>query len=245
VSDLRAAQAAFWRAVRTEPAATSLDEHFVGAVHFTAAQRLEVYRTAYWVRQVSALGAVFPRVAHCLGDGPFARTASRYLGAFPSTSSAIEGLAQRFPDWVRGEHPALTDLASFELAAWEVAVAIDEPQVSAAAASSLDLTRAHLTLGRQVRVLRLHRGLLEELGHPTAAPAADEGFLAVWRDGFDVVHREVTPGEHDAIGLAQRGASFVDLCAVLASGGDAAFIHRVLAAWFERGWVAHCVLSGD
>jgi hypothetical protein len=189
---------------------------------------------------VSALSAIFPRVARRLGDGPFARTASRYLGAFPSTSSAIEGLALRFPEWVRGEHPELEGLATFERAAWEVAVAIDEPRVSPEAARTVELSRAHLTLGRHVRVLRLPTGVLEELGRPRSPGAADEGFLAVWRDGFDVVHREVTQAEHDAVALARLGASFVDLCAVLVSGGDAAFIHRVLAAWFERGWVARC-----
>jgi hypothetical protein len=239
MSELGQLQALFWRAARTQVPQSELSPHFRGTTQLDAAARLGIYRTAYWVRQINTLRELFPRVVEHLGDGPFARSASRYLGAEPSTHGAIELIGRGFAAWLAREHGGrLGALAGLEFASWEVFVAPDIKRLEVAATRAPGFAEASLSLGPHLRTVVLPRELLRELGHGAGGSA--EATVAVWREGFEVLRREVGAAETRAIDLASTsgGAKVTRLCEVLGEGeGGAAFVFEVLTAWFERGWV--------
>ncbi len=240
---LRALQALFWRAVRTEPDVSDLAPHFAGSPGFPVNARLAVYRTAYWVRQVAVLRSLFPRVVARVGDGPFARTAARYLDARPSNASAIEYIGRGFPQWLSEESAADGQLAAYELAAWEVLVARDTACIPFDAARADGFAHATLVIGEHVQMVLAERSLLAELGGAPDGPR--DGCLAVWREDFEVRRAEVGLVEATAVGAAKRGAPIAALCDQLAGGGDVAFVFAILSLWFRRGWVVALEREAD
>lgn len=250
MSALAEAQGLFWRAARSEVASEALEACFVGDGRLGTAARLGIYRSAYYVRQVNALRELFPRVAGKLGDGLFARTASRYVGAEPSTACAVEGIALGFPAWLRREHGELLgDWAVLELASFEVFVAPDEAPLPLAAARSPSFAETPLRVGAQVRLVEVSQALLAELQgeaqEPLAAPEAaraERGALVVWRAGHRIYRLPVTPREGRALAAAKAGVSLETLCGLLGGEGtEPALVRDVLIAWFARGWLVESV----
>jgi hypothetical protein len=244
MADLVTLQRWFWQAVRGEPLAPEMVAAWVGTPEFPVAARMSVYRTAYWVRQVNVLREVFPRVVVHLQDGPFARTASRFIGAHPSASPDIERLGHGFAAWLAAEHgDALGELAAFEWALWQVSTAPDVAAVPISAAAGPSFATCVLQLGPQVQTVSASPRLLAELGH--VAPVETWTAVAVWRAGTAVLRRPVAAVEAAAISRALAGASVLELCDVLSGGGDAAFVFALLATWFLHGWVASLSEQGS
>jgi hypothetical protein len=245
MADLATLQRWFWQTVRGEPLRPEREAAWVGTPEFPVAARMSVYRTAYWARQVHVLREVFPRVVAHLQDGPFARAASRFIGAHPSRSAEIEQLGHGFAAWLAVEHgDALGELAAFEWAMWQVSIAPDVAAVPMSAAGAPSFASSALQLGPQVQRVPASPWLLAELGH--TAPDHAWTAIAVWRAGFAVFRRPVTAVEDSAMARANIGASVIELCDLLADGGgDAAFVFASLAAWFHHGWVASISNQGN
>lgn len=239
MSELERLQALFWDAARHEPAPPEVDVDFVSRGALSAQARLGLYRTAYWVRQVNALRELFPRVVALLGDGPFARTASRYLGAHPSTSWALEHLGPGFPAWLDAHHGvALAQAARVEWAGFDVFIAPDVAALGREAVDGGTFADARLTVGPHVRAVAVSDEALAALELSTLAQGSPHRVLAVWRSGFEVLRRLVSPAEAQALEAAQAGASVAQVCEVLATEfEEAPALFQVLFAWFERGWV--------
>lgn len=222
MSPLAEAQALFWQAVRFDPAPPEVDDVFAGAGALPARAGLAIYRTAYWVRQVEVLRELFPSVVSALGDGPFARLASRYIGAHPSRSPAIEALGAGFPDHVRASaHAGLADAAALDWAMFEVSVAPDVAVVTPAQLEGVDLGRCVLRVAPHVRVVP----------HGTA----------VWREGHRVFHEPIPQGEADALVAARQGIAFGLWCELMLGGAEcddaaAVRLHHRLGQQIHRGW---------
>jgi Putative DNA-binding domain len=238
-------QRLFWRGVRYQPAPSDVLEAFVGDERLSAAGRMDIYRQAYWFRQVGAMNDLLPRTAALIGDGPFAALASRYLRECPSTFWALEEIVRDFPRWLRAQSEAvLSDVAAIEIAKLFAFVANDEASVSAPTVAPEVFLNLVPKLASHLFALPLSAEGIQ--AYDAALPALQPGgALAVWREHFDVYLRPIEAAEFEALQLAKSGANLAVLCETLALGrptesaAQAAF--HALHAWFSRGWISELI----
>lgn len=223
-------QQTFWSSVRTRPGPVAIPEIFRGRGTLDAHARLEIYRTAYWVRQVEALRELFPALVAHLGDGPFAQRASRYLAAHPSRSRAIEDLGAGFPPWLQPD-VALSGAAAIELARWRAFVALDAPVLSSLAPAALPALS--IGLAPHVQLVPIEASALV-----IAAPGLQGAgtHWCGWRAGFAVHERLIDDLEARALASSREPRPFAQWCASLGAD-DPSFITTLLRRWLSRGWL--------
>jgi len=87
------------------------------------------------------------------------------------------------------------------------------------------------------RVSELLRAV-EERRHWTPADRGSHKIL-VWRRDTRVLYRELDQAEADALAAVSRGATFAEICEVVAAGGGdqdpVAAMNRMLARWLADG----------
>lgn len=240
MSSLASLQQLFWQAVRTEPGPAEVDQAFVSRGAISGRARLGIYRTAYWVRQINGLRELFPSVVARLGDGPFARLASRYVAAHPSTSHALEAQGADFPAWLSQTDALTAQVAALDWARWSVFTAIDVPSLGAGAVLPEHLPEAQLEVGPHVEVVEAELAAAPNLPGPD-----DARYVAVWRVGFEVHQLRLGAPEAAALRAAKSGVAFARLCEVLAAGDDSldmpVRIFSTFHAWLGRGWVTSLI----
>ncbi len=237
LSDL---QQLFWRSVRVDPAPSAADSTFVSRGSLNAQRRMGIYRTAYWVRQVSALRELFPTVVSHLGDGPFAREASRYLQEFPARSWALEDIGEEFPAWLAVHaEPWLAEVAAIEWARWTVFVAVDSHRVSVHDVYPEKLSSTWVQVGPHVAAVQAGLKALT-MTCPQLQVPQGQTHLAIWRSDFAVFNVCIERNEAAALCAAQAGISFPELCeAFNASEHEVEPLHifNAFSRWLQRGWV--------
>jgi hypothetical protein len=214
-----------------------------------ALERLDIYRYAYWVRQIDALRDEFRRLAERMGQQAFAELMTQYLRAHPSEDASIERVGRRLEAFLRA-HPdercrAHADLAALEWAEVEVLLAEDPAAVVAA----FDVPPEHFPACRVIlqpawRLLVLASDPLATLGRPEAphAPTA----IAIWRKRFSVRHRTLESDEHHAAAAVRAGATMAAVCDTFAGATDPAKrAFDVFRRWLSEGWVSHIVRPND
>jgi hypothetical protein len=217
-----------------------------------AAARTDIYAEMYRFRLADALRADFPRVARLLGDEGFFAMAQAYAAQHPSASSDIGQFGRHLADFL-SENPGPrgdeSDLARLEWALAQAFTARDTEPVQQDALGQLGEqavgARLHfvpafmsLVLGHDVLHLWAR---LDAADTVDELPEVDEAAVrvAVWRQGFTVLHRAMAPEEAEALERAQGGATLAEVCEAFTTVQDAqraAF--RTLGAWFSSGWVA-------
>lgn len=224
---LAAAQALFWESVR-HPERDEARAAVRPAGTLTAAQAWDVYRTAYWVRQVAAFEELFPRTQAGLGAQAFSRLAASYVRASPSTFHALEDHARGFPASLP---TPWDDVARVELARLDALTAPDEPLADAPG----DVVR----LARSVRLVPVSAAAAAQLELSGPAAWQPTGALAVWRQALEVYERWVSAEE---LGHAQScvvGLSLAGLCERFDGSPEevAPRVTSLLSAWLARRWV--------
>ena len=103
---------------------------------YESAERLDVYRNAYFIRLEKALAHDFPVTTIVLGQKVFARIAADYVLAQPSSHPSLRQAGRDLPDWLRNRSgSAVGDLAAIE---WAVMQVFDGPDCVPAKADCLD-----------------------------------------------------------------------------------------------------------
>lgn len=218
-------QRVFWQSVRTRPGPPELEAVFVSRGALSAHQRLEIYRTAYWVRQVQALRELFPAVVAATGDARFAQLASRFVAEQPSTHWALERIGPPFVDWLR-EKSGFGGVAALDWARFAVFVAPDVELVDREALRARPLDAWVVRTGQHV-----------------AACAVDASHeqRCVWRQGFRVFDAPLPLNEANALAAASRGVDFPTWCQLVVGddvhGPD--FVLATLERWLSRGWLVN------
>ena len=214
-----------------------------------AVARADIYAEMYRFRLADALRVDFPRVAHLLGDDGFFELASAYAGVYPSASSDISRFGRRLADFLTA-HPGPrgdeADLARLEWALAQAFTAADAEPVTQDALGQLGeaATEARLHFVPALQTLVLKHDVLplwEVLEEAVEPPAVDgRGVqVAVWRKGFQVLHRALSAEEAEALSRAMGGASLAEVCEPFSVAEDPqreAF--RTLGGWFSAGLVA-------
>jgi hypothetical protein len=228
-----------------------------GNARETADTMFGVYRNAYWARLVEVLGHDFPGLKALMGDEAFDRMARAYIARHPSRHPSVRWAGRSLPEFLAAEPPYradpwLADMARFD---WALAFAFDAAE--APAASLADLAgvppefwggirlRCHPTLDAFTVSTPVDEAQPRLIGNVEVvidrAARCDRAIMA-WRMGDDVKFRAVDRLEFAALRSMQDGATFGDMCELVAReiDPDEAPLRaaQILQGWLEWGIVA-------
>jgi hypothetical protein len=230
-----------------------------------AEARLDVYANAYFYRILDCLADDFGTLKATLGDDAFHNLITAYLVAHPSKNTSLRDVGAQLPEfvasagaaWLRPDCPWAADLARLEWALVEVFDAADAPVVTREAIAAIPPDRwdgLHFGFQPALRSLELDPAVqplrrAHDRGDPlpTAAETRSPVPVRAWRTQERVFHRMVERLDHEALKLAQSGASFGDVCLHVGEtcGGDAAPGHAaaLLAQWQSDGLVSRLIVD--
>jgi hypothetical protein len=190
-------------------------------------RRLRAYAHAYWARIAGALAEDFPKLRALLGDAAFDDLVIPYLRAHPTRHPSLReaGLhLARFLD--EAGRPAHGDLARLERARVEAFDGPDAAPLTAAELTELppeEFPRLALRLVPSSALVELSTNAddvwdaLEDGRPPPEPAAAPPRAVLVWRRGITVIHRTLEPDESAPLRRVLAGASFAEVCEVLAA----------------------------
>ena len=227
----------------------------LGDDRLSAEARVDIYANMYFYRILDALKEDFRATLAVLGDDNFHNLITGYLLEYPPTEPSISNCGRYLADYLR-EHamresaPFIADLAKLERAVVEVfqgpdARALDAEPLRAIApeewpAMKLAIQPSAQILALDWRVSELLRAVEEN--RPWKAERAAVKVL-VSRHNARVFYRDLDRAEADALEAAARGATFAEVCEVVAGcggvGDPVAAINRMLARWLSDGLLVH------
>ncbi|MGH7905590.1 MAG: DNA-binding domain-containing protein [Candidatus Binataceae bacterium] len=226
-------------------------EMITGDARLSARERITIYSDAYFHRILACLKEDFPASLQVCGPDEFAATVRDYLGAHPPSEPNIHYAGAAFSSFIAGHRiggrfPYLADLAMLERATIEAFHGPDAPPATAE-----ELRRAapedwpHLRLATHPASILLDcrwrvTDLLRSFSHDGSwpEPARDDISVLVWRQDDQVFYRTLDNGEREALGVAQNGAAFAEICeaaSIRLAGDPAAAINQMLARWVADG----------
>ncbi|HET6619490.1 MAG TPA: DNA-binding domain-containing protein [Dongiaceae bacterium] len=222
-----------------------------------AAAMFEIYRNAYRSRLAESLGVDFSGLKALMGGQAFDRMARAYIAKHPSRHRSIRWAGRDLAGFLAAEvphrdDPWLADMARFD---WALAFAFDAPDAPTAALADLAgvppefwgsvRLRFHPTLDSFRITTPVDEARPRLLANPGAAldrAARCERALMVWRIGHDVKFRATDLPEHQAMQAMQDGATFGDMCELVARALDQEAgplrAAQILQGWLEWGIVA-------
>jgi len=216
-----------------------------------------VYRNAYWARLVEALGNDLPGLKALMGDEAFDRMARAYVAKYPSQHPSIRWAGRHLAEFLASEapyhdEPWFADMARFD---WALAFAFDA--ADAPAAGLADLVGVPPEFWGSIRlafhptldVFRVSTPvdearplLLENADTRLDRAARCERAVMAWRIEHDVKFRAIDELEFSALQAMQGGATFGDLCELVAGAVDHEIAPlraaQILQGWLEWGIVA-------
>lgn len=263
--ELAALQSRFQQAISQpsgiEEESARLGDSILPSKALSAADRLAVYRQAYFARLLGCMRELFPALHFTLGDEAFDAIALGYLQQHPSTSYSLGHLATRFPEYLEATRPAdqeptshswadfVVDLARLE---WTIDEVFDGPGDEEETGSVAERLRSiapeawpdvRLQVARSMRFLELGFPLAEyysaaRAGREAGLPAASPSYLIVWRRNYVVRRWEI---ESEAFFLLHELAGGERLSVALERvaqkcDDDTAFAAQI-PTWF-RDWGA-------
>ena len=235
----------------------------LAAVAAPAEERWRIYSDGYRLRLIEALAAQYPVLAARLGREAFGFAMRDFVDATPSVHRSIRDYGGDLAGYLAAsahdvENRLCAELAAFE---WCLAGAFDAPHSIPTAPADLATVAPEewATLGfravpsvrrlqsgtNAVAVWRALKAGIE--GSATTAgelPAAEATHSVDWliyRRHLDVEFRSCAPGEAMALDLLTNGASFGELCGVLADAGHES--PALQAAGWLKGWLLEEILA--
>lgn len=228
----------------------------------SAADRLNIYANAYYMRLLECLQSDYPALRKALGDDIFNQFVIEYLQAYPSQSYTLSELGARFPKFLEETQPPLEpgnppswpefliDLARLERAYAEV---FDGPGSEGVPTLRLDDLAAIppdrwgnivLVAGSGLRLesfrFPVHRYCSAVRKEAEAeVPDPEPTHLAIYRHDFIVRRLEIAPLQFALLRAIVEGlplsAAIASACQSLESIGESDLQH--LQEWFA-GWTS-------
>jgi hypothetical protein len=239
-------------------AETDLEAVIVGDQRLSAVERLDVYANMYFYRILDVLREEFPRVVAAVGDVAFHDLVTDFLLAHRPSHPSLREVGTCLPAYLAKHtlglsRPWLFELARLERAHRELFDGEDSPTLTldilrtlpadTFAALSVRLRPTHALLDSAFAVSKIwdsaHASQLVE-------PAARRESLLVWRQNFEVRHREIDDAEEKAmLTAAASGATIAELCETMIAkrplhadeAPTRAF--QILARWVDDGLVTN------
>jgi len=242
-------------AAERELDAGGLDAIVLGDDRLSAEARLDIYADMYFYRLLDVLKEDFPATLRVLGDDNFHNLVTGYLLEYPPTEPSVFYCGRHLSAFLRGHRlrdgaPFLADLAALERASVEVfhgpdAAALEPDSLRAIAPADWPGLELRIHPSAQIlaldwQVSELLRAVEERRPWNPAQPGAVK--VLVWRCNARVFYRDLEKTEADALGAASRGATFAQICDLVAARADnrdpVATINRLLARWLSDGLLA-------
>jgi len=226
-----------------------------------ATTRLGVYADAYRLRLIEALESNYPITVKALaqfhGEHAFARLAQEYLAIYPSQHFSIRWFghrltefAQQFPDYC--ELKWLTELTAWE---WRIATAFDAEDapiltiddLSSVAPANWPALRfiAQPSVQRialTTNVVALVKAANEDLPLPSPTALTAKIEWLIWRLDLGVQFRSLEESEATALDAVVAGATFGEICELLAGYFDAADVPLQAATLLKRWTADQCMV---
>ncbi|MGH6892475.1 MAG: HvfC/BufC family peptide modification chaperone, partial [Dongiaceae bacterium] len=191
------------------------------------------------------------------GDQAFDRLARAYVAKHPSEHPSIRWVGRKLADFLAAEAPYrddpwFADMARFD---WALAFAFDAPDAPAAGLADLACVppefwgSVRLVLHPTLAAFRISTPvdeirplLLDDPARRIDRDARCERAVMAWRIGYDVKFRGIDLLEHGALTVMGAGATFGDMCELVARDvkAEAAPLRaaQILRGWLEWGIVA-------
>jgi hypothetical protein len=223
------------------------------------ADRLTVYAHAYSARIEECLREDFPALAAALGADAFHDLVLTYLMMHPPTRPSLHEAGARLGEHLACEPfagifgrrcPYAADLARLEWAMAEAFCAPDAPVLAREALARVPpegWAALRFEVSPSLRRIEcawpVHavRAAFDE-GAPPPDLAAEPTSICVWRSAERVRYRALASLEADALGAAQAGATFGEICARIAEREPADSV-PARAAGFLASWLAAGLLA--
>ncbi len=224
-----------------------------------AAAGMAIYRNAYRLRIVGALGETFCRTQRWVGAEPFGQAATHYTILQPPSSWSLDHIGAGFPalleDLFRND-PEVAELARLEWQMNQLYVAkdaqpLDQSAFAAAVEDYSEADWANLTLelmpGLAIEPVRtdcaaIWRALTDNTEMPQDVILKEASALIVWRENFRCVFRSASSAEAHALSLAGDAASFAAICdamvIILGEERAASETGTMLGRWVQDGMIA-------
>jgi Putative DNA-binding domain len=232
--------------------AGGLDDIVLGDERLSAEARVDIYANMYFYRLLDALKEDFPATLAVLGADNFHNLVTGYLLEYPPTEPSLYYCGRHLAAYLR-DHPLregapfVAGLAAVERAVVEVfhgpdATALEPDSLRAIAPADWPAMKLKIQPSAQIlaldwRVSELLRAV-EENREWTPADR-DSHKTLVWRRDARVLYRELDQAEADALAAVSRGATFAEICEVVAADGGeqdpVAAMNRMLARWLADG----------
>ena len=239
-------------ATERELRAGGLDAVVLGDDRLSAEARVDIYANMYFYRIFDALKEDFPATLAVLGDDNFHNLVTGYLLEYPPTQPSISHCGRYLADYLR-RHPMrdgapfIEDLAKLERAIVGVFLGPDAPAMGpdslrAIAPEDWPAMKLRIHPSAQIlvldwRVSELLRAVEEDRPWDPAKPGAVK--VLVWRSNARAFYRDLENLEADALEAASRGATFAEICDVVAANvgieDPVAAMNRMLARWLSDG----------
>jgi len=253
MTGLPALQDAFQSYLRHRP--SDIAEHVRPGPRTTVEVGLGVYRDAYALRLIEALGEDFTALRAWLGDDAFAALVRGYLDRSPSRAFTVRELGRDLPAHLAATapwnaHRFAHDLARFE---WALRDLFDGPDDTALTFAGLVETMADQLPSLRFRPIACVRRIELLSGVPGFWVGVDAGMPAapdpgepcawlLWRPALVTEFRSLDADEAWAFDALAAGAPFMALCEGLAHWheGDQAALRAagLLRAWLDAGLIA-------
>ena len=230
--------------------ASGLDAIVLGDDRLSAEARVDIYANMYFYRIRDALKEDFPATLAVLGDDNFHNLVTGYLLGYPPTEPSISDCGRYLSDYLR-DHPLrenapfVADLAKLERAVVEVFhgpddAALDSDSLRATPPEDWPAMKLRIHPAAQILALEWRvTELLREVEEGSLWKPAERGAVKVlvWRRNARVFYRDLECADADALEVASRGATFAEICDVVAANAEdqdaVAAMNRMLARWLS------------
>lgn len=211
--------------------------------------RLAIYSDAYFSRIAEALRTDFEATYQTLGEETFFELVSAYIKEFPSTSTSIEEVGAKFPDFIRKLDPGiglpyLSELAQIEWALIEAFYADDllpfnPNSLNTIPHSSWNMVK--LIMDPSIRLIEtswpVH--IIWESRKSSVIPELRQStsFYLVYRNGHKVELIKKNKIEFKALKLAQSGHSVGQICEGLEKDLAGEEVMIIFKSWMQSGMI--------
>jgi hypothetical protein len=189
----------------------------------SAAERLDVYATAYFLRLRDVMKTDFRGVLHALGERAFSRVVREYVTKHPSESFTLNDLGRRFARFLeKSRAPAvarrrrfLVELATLERAVEDVfhekhAAPVDVERLRSIAPDPERWMRARFTTNPALRLLAFDHPVDPYLqavldGRSPRVPSPRPSWLAVYRHDWRTWRARLSREQFELLSALHRG----------------------------------------
>ena len=227
-----------------------IESHVVGTERVPVATRLAIYGDGYRSRLIEVLAANYPALAKLLGPEDFTALGTAYVRAHDSSFRSVRYYGAELATFLSAQPeyeqvPVLGELARWEWAMTEVFDAADAVPIGPAALAQIAPARwAELCFEFHPSLRRLElfwnapqlwKALTTD-GAERRQPEvrADATPWVLWREELQTYFRSLQESEAEALDAARGGASFGEICGVLAAHCSEAEIPRQAAGYLKQ-----------